>query len=371
LAIGKGSKVFTCTTEKFLKLKECKKLEVLELDYCPMDTNALSFLELMPNMRSVRIRGHHGVKDISILDILQRGQMLNSVKKLEKIGFWQDSNSGKICVRDFFAISDLNLTELILSSCVLIGSPEDSYYKSQKQKQLQMPTSPNRHHMKTTSSSSLLKPISSLSLERNAEDENKEAFAVLQNMPLIHLGLFFTEIPDRNFAQLLEVKTLTSLHVGGCWELKNTTLEKLSNLPHLLNLSISRVSTLSEEGIRHISTHPTLSTLRISNCPLITDGDIEPLVAMKSLTRIDLDATVRITDKAIRSTLACLPNIMELVLIALPQITDEGIRILEVQETLKHLLIRRCKAITKQGMYFCAVGDSIDYLIDYTNNNRR
>lgn len=312
LALGKGRNVFDCSVDDFLKLKKCTNLEFFEIDHFHLDCVALSVLENMPNMRSCRMRGFDGTTGPSVLQSIQKSQ------GLKKIGFWQ--GKGNILVRDFFGLSGMNLVELILSSCILIGSPEHKQQLKEQEDQS----------------------------EKEIDDENTKAFEVLQKMPLKHLGLFFTEIPNKHFAQLLEIKTLTSLHVGGCWLLDNELLKKLEKLP-LINLSLSRSSTISRNGIAYIS-KTNISTLRISNCPMIQDHDLEPLVHMDSLTRLDLDNLQNITNVAIKNTLVCCKNVSFIVLLDLSKITDDGIVNFENLSALKNITVKKCINITKKGI---------------------
>jgi len=320
LAIGKGRELYKCSVDDFLLLANCTKLELLEIDHCSLNNIALSVLKSMPYLRSCRIRGHDGTAGKPILQILKESQRYS--KSLQKIGFWQEK--GKISVRDFCGLSGLNLTELILSSCILIGSPEDLQYRAQ-------------HKIQQTLT------------EAENDEENTKAFESLKNFPLNRLGLFFTELPDKHFSQLLEIKTLTSLHVGGCWVMNMEVLRNITNLPNLINLSLSRVSTLTYEGIEHIANHPCISTLRLSNLPLIRDNDIIPLIKMKSLTRLDVDNCRNLSDVALNHISQC-TNLETLVLLDLPQITNQGILAMELLDCLKQFVIKKCIQITVNGV---------------------
>jgi hypothetical protein len=290
LIIGKGQNAMLCTADDFKQLASCKNLELLEIDQTTLDSNALSVVEKLTQLVSLRVRGLDASLPPSLLPLLRNHT------KLKRLGIWV--GKGKINDNDIIFLSQMaQLTELILSNCASQGNPE--------------------------------------------------TFAVLKALKLKHLGLFYSDLDDSNFKHLLDITTLTSFHVGGCWNLTSSTISNIRKLSNLVNFSISRAS-LNKQCMIEIASNSTIRTLRISACPLLTDEDLEPLLTME-ITRLDLDNTRLISDATLIH-LSKHTSLQELYLMGIPRITNTGVMKLEQVVTLNILFIKKCDSVTNAAV---------------------
>ena len=290
LIIGKGQNAMWCSPEDFKKLEFCKHLELLEIDQTTLDCKALSVVQKLSNLVSLRIRGIDAFSGPALLSLL-----VDHIK-LKRLGIW--TGKGTINDLDIISLEKMTqLTELILSNCV------------------------------------------------RGKENGKTIFAVLKKLPLKHLGLFYSDLDDSLFKELFDITSLTSFHVGGCWNLTSNTMKNIINLVHLVNFSISR-SSLNKDCMVQIALNTQIRTLRISACPLLADEDLAPLRNMK-ITRLDLDNTRLISDATLKN-LSQHTQLEEIYMMGIPCITDAGVALLESIATLKTLFIKKCNGVTNQ-----------------------
>jgi hypothetical protein len=298
LVIGKGPDVISLPIEDLQRLANCRNLELVDIDHTTLSNKAFtsnnrltekSLLSSLLKLKCFRLRGIDGSEGDPILPCLK----INT--ELKRLGIWL----GKGAISDselLFLENFKNITELILSTCTSSG--------------------------------------------------NAKSFEILKHLPLIHLGLFYSEnskLTNENFDCILEIRTLSSLHIGG-WNLNADTLSNLKNATKLTNFCISRVL-LSKQGMQHISECKTITILRIFMVSSLIDGDFAPLLEL-NLLQLSLDNIGSITDAA----LAILSNhttLTGITLNGISKITITSIRFLANMKNITMLFIKNCGLIGK------------------------
>ena len=185
---------------------------------------------------------------------------------------------------------------------------------------------------------------------------DRRIFKELSQLKLRHLGLFYginmNPDQDQDFHLLASIPSLTSFHLGG-WNLTNNVFLKFSNNYNLTNLSISRSQAISRTGIEYISKNSTISTIRISACIFLKDFDLQPLVSMPQLQRLELDNTKSVTDNFLKflSENSKISNIEDLIIMGIPLISNRGITHLINLKSLKTLIIKNCQNVSGESVF--------------------
>ncbi len=289
-----GAQVTNLSSESFLRFTALQKLEHFEIDYCKVGGLALKpVLQSLTKLQTLRIRG---------INMGENDQLISSVAttSLKRLGLWTADRP--IPTSDFaYLIRQTGLQELILGNC-------------------------------TTPTLDSFQPIAQLT-------------------GLQHLGLFSRNIPVQEVARLKTLTNLTSLHLGGCLDDECASTLTQPKLRHLVIISTPR-GRITGEFLKKMS-HLKLTSLRLTNCPLITDVDLRNILVNLNLERLDLDRLEGLNNTALQ-IIAQHPTLSELALISLPNIDNQGIQYLEKMLNLKGLLVKQCQKIDAIG---------IDYLI--------
>ncbi len=268
-------------------------LELLEFDFIKMPSEGVKFIEHMTHLTVLRIRGIDTTKTPRIL------RLLANLIHLNRIGLW--TSDGCIDDADFIVFEKmLMLNEIILSTCI--------------------------------------------------STKTSRAFHSLQKLQLKHLGLFYADLNDDYISILSKIRSLTTFHIGGCWNLTNTTVDSFKSLPALINISLSRISTIHLKQLNN----PNLLTLRLSSVITFKYDGFDPKTLIH-LTRLDLD-NIRDINNYILELVSKITPLKELFLMGLeliktPQyvgntVKKEGLMTLVDLINLQTLVIKRCKNIT-------------------------
>jgi len=162
---------------------------------------------------------------------------------------------------------------------------------------------------------------------------------------LVHLDLFGCQIND--FVALQSLKSLKSIRIGDCKAIVDKDLE---NLPtQLYSLKMEWCLNIKNGGLSHLSKLSNLTSLHVGQCDFLRDIGFElPKLVAQNLTDLTIDRQPFFNDQALASLRAC-TNLRKLHLYWLP-IQGTTIRMLSSLEQLNHLNLRRCHALTDEGL---------------------
>ena len=143
-----------------------------------------------------------------------------------------------------------------------------------------------------------------------------------------------TQNIEKNLSQLLDVLNLSIEKV-----LENGTLPSiiihLSSFKHIifsLNVFICRRS------IEYFAELKNLDSFALTECPQLTDQDLEPLLQMKNLKKLSLNQLELVSDQYICDLASKLPSLEELSLAKCAQLSDKCIKfVLQKCRSLKRL----------------------------------
>ncbi|XP_038662998.1 F-box/LRR-repeat protein 2-like isoform X3 [Scyliorhinus canicula] len=160
---------------------------------------------------------------------------------------------------------------------------------------------------------------------------------------------------------------LTTLDLTGCAELTNRSVSAVTGLPYLEHLFLGKIRLLTDNGLKNLSTIPTLQTLDLSECYQVSGlelvkGFVLPQ-ARASLVSLNFSCCTMVKDSCVFSmgTILC-ESLQVLDLTSCVYITDFSVCV--ITNYLKGLTTLRlgwCKEITDKGL----LG------LNIANNNRQ
>ncbi|XP_038662999.1 F-box/LRR-repeat protein 2-like isoform X4 [Scyliorhinus canicula] len=192
---------------------------------------------------------------------------------------------------------------------------------------------------------------------------------------------------------------LTTLDLTGCAELTNRSVSAVTGLPYLEHLFLGKIRLLTDNGLKNLSTIPTLQTLDLSECyqvsglelvkgfvlpqaraslvslnfscctmvkdekpQITTESDMEPSkekegASLKTLTclkELCLTACTKLTDASITREIR-FQELKTLTLSMVREITDESVISIAAHcRSLEGLALNHCAHLTDQGMIAAA-----------------
>jgi hypothetical protein len=183
-------------------------------------------------------------------------------------------------------------------------------------------------------------------------------------------------ITDAGVEHLRELKHLTNLDLAQCRAITEIALERgVSKMVSLTRLSLSSCASISEEGLKFLSSLKLLRVLDLGICSHISDNGMKYLADVPSLEKIDVffcdklsPVCLAFLSPALTSLryigLDCVPLITDDGLLELSKfsqlstiklshdarITDEGLKNLSILTKLETLDLNSCTAITSEGL---------------------
>lgn len=290
LIFGKNY-VSSITDEGMVYLRHLQKLTHLELDYCKISSTSLRVLKELKCIKNLRIRGFSVSTEETVLDIF-------SHLPLCRLGLW--CGSGRIRDSEFTFLSGLtNLEELIVANCT--------------------------------------------------RDEPNSFIHFGNLKKLEHIGIFHDDIDDLSLTQLSQIAALRSLHIGSCWQLTDISIQKIKKISKLTHLAITRAPLLTSVALENIC-ELKLLCLHLANCDNIKDNDLKILVQRcTTLSRLDIESSKIITNKGL-DIISMHLYLHEIRLVAMPNISDIGIKTFINCINLNKMLIKNCGQITRKGI---------------------
>jgi len=186
----------------------------------------------------------------------------------------------------------------------------------------------------------------------------------LTDISLFRIAKFFTNIKklslaycenisDTGIEHLLSLPTLNDLDLSGT-PLQDDTLAKIGKMANINKLVISECPYISDTGLGKFCTRikEKLQLLDISHCKDITDKPMK-IVAYncRFLKNINLAGCWRLTDE----TPMCLSSVCDKIesfdLSGCYQITDGSLKYLKKLKNLKLLILKFCRNVTATGFY--------------------
>jgi tetratricopeptide (TPR) repeat protein len=181
-------------------------------------------------------------------------------------------------------------------------------------------------------------------------DQSLEALRDLTALSTLNLGGSF-QITYKGLRLLKNLTALTSLDFNCNIRINDQSLEAIKDLATLSSLNLSSScdgrNEITDKGLESIKNFTALSLLDLSLCR-ITDQGLESIKNLTTLTSLNLPYC-RITDKGLE-VLKGLITLTSLDLSSCHNITDKGLKYLEGLTKLTKLKLRRCENITDTGL---------------------
>lgn len=139
-------------------------------------------------------------------------------------------------------------------------------------------------------------------------------------------GLANADVPKLKRLRQLRILDFSGGNAVMEAQINDVGLERLAglNLPHLETLTLGWCDNITDAGLAHIGTMPTIKYLGLTACPKITDAGLLDLAKSMSLTGLDLRGCPQITDDGIQQ-LAAKANWEDIHLGGCPKITANGV----------------------------------------------
>jgi len=175
---------------------------------------------------------------------------------------------------------------------------------------------------------------------------SKEEMEHLKDLThLEQLNMAKTFIDDDALVTLTNFPNLKTIRLNQCPYVSDIGLEHLLKLEKLTDLDLSENSVITDAGMQHVGAMQQLTKLNLWRVP-ITDSGVEHLASLTNLTWLNLDNT-QLTDAGLPH-LAGMKN-LEFLHLGSTLVTDAGLEHLETLTTLKDLKVTRT-AVTADGI---------------------
>jgi hypothetical protein len=122
---------------------------------------------------------------------------------------------------------------------------------------------------------------------------------------------------------LSRLPTLTTLDLWGCTVVTDKEVLALSNLPGLTDLNLGFCYNTTSEALRALSGLTALAKLDLSNCRRVTTEVLRAVSSLIKLTDLNLRGCPNVKDEGLQ-TLSCLTALSTLTLYACPNVTAAG-----------------------------------------------
>jgi hypothetical protein len=149
------------------------------------------------------------------------------------------------------------------------------------------------------------------------------------------------------------LKSLERLLLAGCYRLSDAGCEMIAQncAESLEEFEISCNQRITKQSIDQLCSLKYLHTLRIAECPQLTDSCLQSLSKMKNLRALSLDQMEKISDDFLINLATNLTHLQELSLARCTQLTDKSIiQILESCRSLKRLDLSDIPLITDYSL---------------------
>lgn len=363
LIIGRGMNIVSCSSESFRNIFQCKHLRVIEIDYANVDIDAFEGVENLTELEIFRVRGisicakiENDENDGVLLPLMPAksgGQSsrksifsrFQGLSKLQRFGLW--IVKGEISILELFYLQKLqNINEIIVSNVII------PHY-------LTLDFQTNEHN-------------SSCNNIENVHID--QIFDMLdQKKKLNHVGLFFANnqmrtIDTKNFAKLLNIRALKSLHLGG-WILNHMDMLELKYNTTLETFSIS--CAIIPQCIFNSLVDTKVNYLRFcnNNMSLVSYDNFSKC---KNIEKLEFSNVSGMSD-IVLNEISKHQEIKSLTLIGIQEFTDHGITSIVNMNNLRELVIKQCRNVTEFGISYIETNHHnslIDLLkIDYVQYN--
>lgn len=187
-----------------------------------------------------------------------------------------------------------------------------------------------------------------LSIEQLIE-RSKECGPFVKKLDLSHRK----DLTDHQLASLIQAyPNLQTLNLSGCLQMTTQGLTAVAKLSQLQFLDLSSCRQITDQGLATLTQLQNLRTLDLSRCLQITDQGLTSLIQLQNLRTLSLLRCTQITDQGLTS-IAQLQKLRTLSLLGCLEITDQGLASLAQLPHLQTLDLSNCN-ITDQGLTFLA-----------------
>lgn len=162
-------------------------------------------------------------------------------------------------------------------------------------------------------------------------------------------------LTDRQLACAAGLLKLQEVSLRGCTSITGEGMHHITRLPRLRKLDLSGCAGLTDEGAAHLALAKSLTWLSLRGCRRLSDRALQVLERVPLLRHLCLAGCVGITDAAMASVLTlCLWGLMRLDLDRCQGLTDAGLAMLGNSggkfPMLRHLSLSGCQGITNFGL---------------------
>jgi hypothetical protein len=283
--------------------KDMDKLRYLDLEYCQKVTD--DGLKVLARVHSLTDLNLSGLQEIT-------GSSLATCTGMDQL----TTLNLHTCCR----ITDVNLADFLRNKTRLTGLILENCFCSS---------------IETITAIAGLSKLESLDLsgQENLDDNNLKSLAT-ELTSLTSLAINYCDnVTAEGLKDLKPIRSLTSLHLGGCKALTATCTQVVSrNWPALRHLELYCIYKLDENWTAPIGRMASLTSLSLAGSDNLTDVGVSKIVHLKALTGLDLSLCPKLTDTDVVS-LAALTSLTSLDLSRCPKVTAKGV-------------VALCKALT-------------------------
>jgi hypothetical protein len=319
-----------------LSLNECSKVSDLSgLESLPalktLDTSCcfeIQRLPLMPNMKTLKMSGCNGVRS------------WNSLASMHNLGFL--ALSGCALTDSVLRLLPENVYDLDVGFCrPLTDACLPAITRCSKLKVLNLSGCSHITHLSPLGN---LKGLVEIKL---VFCTGLRDLGALSDMPALRV----VYAPHTELASEALKYGLKNLPQLECLELSHSRLTHVG-----LNFSLNKLARLELRfcsllhDLSALSACKSLTTLDLSNCPMVNDQSLEHLACVPELVHLDLNACSDLTDQGL-SEVAKLLNLKHLSLNNCIQFTNAGVARLAFLSQLQTLELQGCNAVTDAGLH--------------------
>lgn len=276
------------------QLKKLKDLKEMDFGYvCGYFSSAdlVGMLQGMKGLTMLNISGTDGVDD----DVLEAVTCnLTSLTRLDISECQGISEKGTRSLQNLIQLKELDCGWNSRLSDLLV----ERFPRGLTRLDLSYCSGLTDHGVKSISE---LKELKVLNLRRCSQLRNKSLEYISQCSNIVSLDISYTGMSSKGLEKLHMLEKLEHLDMCGCSHAATVTgLASLRHVKSLKALNVSMTSRIDDGCLHSISFLPHLQTLAVRRCPKISDFGIFELKRLKKLRKLEITGCRKITENSLK-----------------------------------------------------------------------
>lgn len=200
-------------------------------------------------------------------------------------------------------------------------------------------------------------PIYALSLSSNKNLDNK-SLSILQELPIKKLKVSYSNLNGEGLAEICKIKTLGSLSMNSCKNIKDKDFDTIFNLTSLSNITLDGTN-ISDKTLEYLANCPKLSDVSLIDTAITNEG-LKALLETKGYRSLYLSNCKNLDSEALKMIATKSPGILNLNLTGVP-LNDSEIELVPKLYKIRELYLMN-NAITDKQLGFIAKNKKLDSL---------